>query len=110
MPGHRARSRDGYLTHSRAITGGVQCERGRRAPQAALRAAVEGLEMCGGGEAEREPPAGLLGVPLMRHQRLALAWMLRREALGAKPLGGILADDQARPGPRGRVFPGVVQG
>jgi len=88
-----------------ATTGGVQCERGRRAPQAALRAAVEGLEMCGGGEAEREPPAGL-----MRHQRLALAWMLRREALGAKPLGGILADDQARPGPRGGLFPGVGQG
>jgi len=49
-------------------------------------------------------------VPLMRHQRLALAWMLRREALGAKPLGGILADDQARPGPRGGLFPGVGQG
>ncbi|KAK9831907.1 hypothetical protein WJX81_008001 [Elliptochloris bilobata] len=60
--------------------------------QAALRAAVESLEMCG--EGEREPPRGLMTTPLMRHQRLALDWMLRREAPRARPVGGILADDQ----------------
>lgn len=65
--------------------------------QAALRAAVESLEMCG--EGEREPPRGAMTTPLMRHQRLALDWMLRREAPRARPVGGILADDQAR-GPR----------
>lgn len=32
--------------------------------------------------------------PLLRHQRIALAWMSRREGQGAKPVGGILADDQ----------------
>jgi hypothetical protein len=32
-------------------------------------------------------------VPLMRHQRMALAWMVKRE-LGSHPRGGILADDQ----------------
>ena len=30
----------------------------------------------------------------MRHQRLALHWMLAREAASANPRGGILADDQ----------------
>lgn len=62
--------------------------------QAALRAAVASLEMSG--EGEREPPRGLMTVALMRHQRLALDWMLRREATHARPVGGILADDQAR--------------
>ena len=37
---------------------------------------------------------GLLLTPLLRHQRIALAWMSRREEEGAKPMGGILADDQ----------------
>jgi SNF2 family DNA or RNA helicase len=32
--------------------------------------------------------------PLLRHQRLALAWMSRRESGCAQPIGGILADDQ----------------
>jgi SNF2 family DNA or RNA helicase len=32
--------------------------------------------------------------PLLRHQRLALAWMSRRESGAAQPIGGILADDQ----------------
>ena len=70
--------------------------------QAALRAAVESLDMCG--EGEREPPHGVLTMPLMRHQRLALDWMLRREAPRARPVGGILADDQAC-SPRLRAAP-----
>ena len=39
--------------------------------------------MCG--EGEREPPRGAMTTPLMRHQRLALDWMLRREAPRAAP-------------------------
>ena len=39
-------------------------------------------------------PAGRMAIPLMRHQRLALAWMLHRERTAANPRGGILADDQ----------------
>jgi hypothetical protein len=63
--------------------------------QAALRAALQGLELCG--KDERMPPVGSMMLPLMRHQRLALDWMLRREAGSAAPTGGILADDQVQP-------------
>lgn len=45
--------------------------------QAALRAALEGLQISGG--VELNVPAGRMATPLMRHQRLALAWMLQRE-------------------------------
>ncbi|CAL8466655.1 g6191 [Coccomyxa elongata] len=60
--------------------------------KAALRAALQGLELCG--TDERYPPEGSMTLALMRHQRLALDWMLRREAGSAVPTGGILADDQ----------------
>lgn len=60
--------------------------------QAALRAALEGLQMSGG--VELNVPSGRMATPLMRHQRLALAWMLQRERLASNPRGGILADDQ----------------
>ncbi|KAL0027476.1 hypothetical protein WJX77_004115 [Trebouxia sp. C0004] len=60
--------------------------------KAALRAALEGLQMSGG--QELNVPAGRMAIPLMRHQRLALAWMLHRERTAANPRGGILADDQ----------------
>ncbi|XP_043716055.1 helicase-like transcription factor CHR28 [Telopea speciosissima] len=39
-------------------------------------------------------PDGLLVVPLLRHQKIALAWMLQKETLSTHCLGGILADDQ----------------
>ncbi|KAK9822145.1 hypothetical protein WJX74_010771 [Apatococcus lobatus] len=61
--------------------------------QAALKAAVEGLAMSGGLE-ERQATPGMLLVPLLRHQRMALAWMSRRETGASAPRGGILADDQ----------------
>jgi hypothetical protein len=35
----------------------------------------------------------MLLTPLLRHQRIALNWMCKREA-GQTPRGGILADDQ----------------
>jgi SNF2-related domain len=38
------------------------------------------------------PPA--LNVELMRHQRMALHWMVKRETGALEPHGGILADDQ----------------
>lgn len=46
------------------------------------------------GGRELDVPAGRMAVPLMRHQKLALAWMLHRERSAANPRGGILADDQ----------------
>ncbi|GMH12486.1 hypothetical protein Nepgr_014327 [Nepenthes gracilis] len=39
-------------------------------------------------------PDGLLAVPLLRHQKIALAWMLQKETKSVHCLGGILADDQ----------------
>lgn len=36
----------------------------------------------------------VLRIPLMRHQKIALAWMQQRENGTSQPIGGILADDQ----------------
>ncbi|XP_052204701.1 helicase-like transcription factor CHR28 isoform X2 [Diospyros lotus] len=43
---------------------------------------------------EANLPAGLLSVSLLRHQKIALAWMLQKETRSLHCLGGILADDQ----------------
>ncbi|XP_021735489.1 helicase-like transcription factor CHR28 isoform X1 [Chenopodium quinoa] len=44
--------------------------------------------------AEVDIPPGLLTVPLLRHQKIALAWMVEKESRTMHCLGGILADDQ----------------
>lgn len=51
---------------------------------------------------------GALLVPLMRHQKLALAWMVKRETSGNQPIGGILADDQGLGKTVGVARPGVL--
>ncbi|XP_058195754.1 helicase-like transcription factor CHR28 isoform X2 [Rhododendron vialii] len=43
---------------------------------------------------EASPPDGLLAVPLLRHQRIALSWMVQKETASLPCSGGILADDQ----------------
>ncbi|CAA7036442.1 unnamed protein product [Microthlaspi erraticum] len=43
-------------------------------------------------EADLRP--GTLSVPLMRHQKIALAWMFQKETKSLNCSGGILADDQ----------------
>ncbi|XP_023644840.1 helicase-like transcription factor CHR28 isoform X2 [Capsella rubella] len=43
---------------------------------------------------EASPPDGVLAVSLLRHQRIALAWMSEKETSGNPCSGGILADDQ----------------
>ncbi|KAL6991012.1 hypothetical protein U1Q18_009133 [Sarracenia purpurea var. burkii] len=43
---------------------------------------------------EALPPDGVLAVPLLRHQRIALAWMVQKETASLHCSGGILADDQ----------------
>ncbi|MCL7031708.1 hypothetical protein MKW94_005496 [Papaver nudicaule] len=45
-------------------------------------------------EVEANLPDGLLTVPLLKHQKIALAWMVNREKTRLPCLGGILADDQ----------------
>ncbi|KAG1368168.1 helicase-like transcription factor CHR28 [Cocos nucifera] len=43
---------------------------------------------------EASPPEGVLAVPLLRHQRIALSWMVQKEIASPHCSGGILADDQ----------------
>ncbi|XP_020888584.1 helicase-like transcription factor CHR27 [Arabidopsis lyrata subsp. lyrata] len=43
---------------------------------------------------ESDLPPGVLSVPLMRHQKIALAWMFQKETRSFNCAGGILADDQ----------------
>ncbi|CAM8984648.1 unnamed protein product [Rhodiola kirilowii] len=43
---------------------------------------------------EADPPEGVLTVPLLRHQKIALSWMANKETAGMTCSGGILADDQ----------------
>ncbi|CAA6658431.1 unnamed protein product [Spirodela intermedia] len=43
---------------------------------------------------EASPPEGVLTVPLLRHQRIALSWMVQKETVNLQCSGGILADDQ----------------
>ncbi|XP_057471923.1 helicase-like transcription factor CHR28 [Actinidia eriantha] len=43
---------------------------------------------------EASPPDGVLTVPLLRHQRIALSWMVQKEKSSLHCSGGILADDQ----------------
>ncbi|KAJ1400167.1 Zinc finger, RING-type [Sesbania bispinosa] len=45
-------------------------------------------------KAEADLPDGLMSVSLLRHQKIALAWMLQKETKSLHCLGGILADDQ----------------
>ncbi|KAL3851298.1 hypothetical protein ACJIZ3_013180 [Penstemon smallii] len=45
-------------------------------------------------KSEATPPDGLLAVPLLKHQRIALHWMVNKETKSACCSGGILADDQ----------------
>ncbi|XP_044495336.1 helicase-like transcription factor CHR28 isoform X2 [Mangifera indica] len=45
-------------------------------------------------KSEASPPDGVLAVPLLRHQRIALSWMIQKERSSMQCSGGILADDQ----------------
>ncbi|KAF3784243.1 Helicase-like transcription factor, partial [Nymphaea thermarum] len=56
-----------------------------------FRAALEGLAQP---RVEASLPDGLLSVPLLRHQKIALAWMVHQETHSFHCAGGILADDQ----------------
>ncbi|CAH2053537.1 unnamed protein product, partial [Thlaspi arvense] len=43
---------------------------------------------------EKDLPPGVLAVPLMRHQKIALEWMRQKEKSVNNCLGGVLVDDQ----------------
>ncbi|MFT7808696.1 transcription termination factor 2-like [Arapaima gigas] len=79
---------------SQALYGGRMTEDRLLAVRNATTEAIDhlhrSLESCPGPHTEEPDPAGLK-VPLLPHQRCALAWLLWRET--QKPCGGILADD-----------------
>ncbi|XP_057962916.1 helicase-like transcription factor CHR28 [Malania oleifera] len=56
-----------------------------------LRVALQDLSQP---KSETSPPDGALTVPLLRHQRIALSWMVQKETGSVHCSGGILADDQ----------------
>ncbi|MED6156712.1 hypothetical protein PIB30_016868 [Stylosanthes scabra] len=56
-----------------------------------LRVALQDLSQP---KSEVSLPVGLLAVPLLRHQRIALSWMVQKETSSLYCSGGILADDQ----------------
>ncbi|KAE9597142.1 putative DNA helicase chromatin remodeling SNF2 family [Lupinus albus] len=56
-----------------------------------LRVALQDLSQP---KSEVSPPDGLLAVSLLRHQRIALSWMIKKETSSVYCSGGILADDQ----------------
>ncbi|KAF5188532.1 Helicase-like transcription factor chr28 [Thalictrum thalictroides] len=45
-------------------------------------------------KSESAPPEGTMSVSLLRHQRIALSWMVQKETASVHCSGGILADDQ----------------
>ena len=66
-----------------AVTGGATSQQEDDDTRAAVRAVMAGLALAGDGDAD--VASGALRVPLMKHQRMALAWMLKREE--AEPAG-----------------------
>ncbi|XP_028201677.1 helicase-like transcription factor CHR28 isoform X1 [Glycine soja] len=80
-------SRGGY-THSYMV--GSMGPKARD-EQYILRVALQDLSQP---KSEVSPPDGLLAVPLLRHQRIALSWMVQKETSSLYCSGGILADDQ----------------
>ncbi|XP_073058649.1 helicase-like transcription factor CHR28 isoform X1 [Primulina eburnea] len=61
------------------------------AEQVIFRVALQDLSQA---KSEATPPDGFLAVSLLKHQRIALSWMVNKETKSACCSGGILADDQ----------------
>ncbi|KFZ60930.1 Transcription termination factor 2, partial [Podiceps cristatus] len=90
-----------YYSHGFGMNSGVQNLYGGRMTEDRIRAVHsatseainhlhESLESCPTEQTAAEDPSGLK-VPLLLHQKQALAWLLWRES--QRPCGGILADD-----------------
>ncbi|GKV45870.1 hypothetical protein SLEP1_g52903 [Rubroshorea leprosula] len=58
-----------------------------------IRFAMEDLSLSQS-KSEASPPDGVLAVSLLKHQRIALSWMIQKETSNEHCSGGILADDQ----------------
>ncbi|KAK9115496.1 hypothetical protein Sjap_014443 [Stephania japonica] len=70
---------------------GLEERPAERDEQLIFQAALETLQQP---KLEATLPNGLLQVSLLRHQKIALAWMFQRETRSYHCLGGFLADDQ----------------
>ncbi|KAI4368176.1 hypothetical protein MLD38_016763 [Melastoma candidum] len=78
-------------SHGNLNYGGVGLPRPRvNSEQLVFRVALQDLSQP---KLEDSPPPGALAVPLLRHQRIALSWMVKKET-AINCSGGILADDQ----------------
>ncbi|XP_024402469.1 helicase-like transcription factor CHR28 isoform X2 [Physcomitrium patens] len=65
----------------------------KRSEELAIQAVVQAFSL-GDEKEEATPDQDLLTMTLLKHQRIALAWMVNRESGSHEPCGGILADDQ----------------
>ncbi|KAK7252182.1 hypothetical protein RIF29_35960 [Crotalaria pallida] len=84
------------ISHASRYVDSRPCMVGSTRPKACderniLRVALQDLSQP---KSEVSPPDGLLAVPLLRHQRIALSWMIQKETSSLHCSGGILADDQ----------------
>uniref|UniRef100_A0A166F183 SNF2 N-terminal domain-containing protein n=1 Tax=Daucus carota subsp. sativus TaxID=79200 RepID=A0A166F183_DAUCS len=76
-------------SHNHTDVGGVRLK--TKDERLIFRAAVQDIYQP---NSEANPPDGLLAVPLLKHQRIALSWMVQKETNSEHCSGGILADDQ----------------
>ncbi|KAL8112980.1 helicase-like transcription factor CHR28 isoform X3 [Apium graveolens] len=76
-------------SHNHSDVGGARLK--TKDERLIFRAAVQDIYQP---NSEANPPDGLLAVPLLKHQRIALSWMVQKETNSEHCSGGILADDQ----------------
>lgn len=74
-----------------SVVGPVTMKPKSKDEQSVFQAALQDLSQP---RSEDTPSEGLLAVPLLRHQRIALSWMVKKEKDITCCSGGILADDQ----------------
>ncbi|XP_068639756.1 helicase-like transcription factor CHR28 isoform X2 [Aristolochia californica] len=87
-----ATSQQGYSLNSSCTQKGCLVTRPKANDESlTFRVALQDLSQI---KSEANPPDGVLAVPLLRHQRIALSWMVQKETTNINCSGGILADDQ----------------
>ncbi|GLT75114.1 hypothetical protein SLA2020_468630 [Shorea laevis] len=72
---------------------GLGNSRPKAIDESIIRVAMEDLSLSQP-KSEASPPDGVLAVSLLKHQRIALWWMIQMETSNRHCSGGILADDQ----------------
>ncbi|XP_024359379.1 helicase-like transcription factor CHR28 [Physcomitrium patens] len=98
LPGTVARSMAGLVNGMRVAATidhrlALAMDPVKRSEELAIQAVVQAFSL-GDEKEELTPDEDLLTMTLLKHQRIALAWMVNRESGRHEPCGGILADDQ----------------